>query len=69
MIIYNRLWEYMKKNEVSQYYLATHGIGHATITRLKRNQPVTTETIDKLCELLECQVEDIMEHIIENQNQ
>jgi DNA-binding Xre family transcriptional regulator len=52
----------MKEKEVSQYYLATHGIGHATITRLKRNQPVTTETIDRLCDILSCRIEDVMEY-------
>ncbi len=62
MIIYDRLWEYLKKSGVSQYRLISSGISHSTLTRLKRNQPVTTETLDKLCTILNCKLEDIAEY-------
>lgn len=35
----------------------------AQITRLKRNESVSTHTIDMFCTILNCRVEDIMEHI------
>ncbi len=60
MILYDPLWEYMKKNGITQYYLGIHGIGHSTITRLKHNQHVTTETLDRLCDILNCRIEDIL---------
>lgn len=63
MIIYDRLWDYMKKKGVSQYRIIKEGISHSTLTRLKNNQPVSIDTIDKLCTILECNVEDIIEHI------
>ncbi len=63
MIIYDRLWELLKNNNVSQYRLHKSGISHSTLTRLKRNQYVNTETIDKLCAILGCKVEDIMEFV------
>ena len=62
MIIYDKLWEYLKKSGITQYRLVTEGISHATLTRLKRNQPVTTETLAKLCSILGCRLEDIAEY-------
>lgn len=63
MIVYDRLWETMKKQGVSQYALIKkHGISPAQITRLKRNESVSTNTIDIFCNILKCDVEDIMEH-------
>ena len=63
MITYDKLWDFMKKHNVSQYRLITEGISHSTLTRLKRNESVTTDTIDKLCIILDCNVEDILEFI------
>ncbi len=65
MIIYDKLWEYMKKKEVSQYKLLHSGISNSSLDRLKKNQPVSVETINKLCTILECRVEDIMEYVKE----
>ena len=62
MIIYEKLWEKMKEEKVSQYRLHKEGLSHSTLTRLKRNEVVSTETIDRLCRILECNVEDIMEY-------
>ena len=60
MIVYDNLWKLLKEKNVSQYRLNNSGISHSTLTRLKRNQPVSTETIDRLCTILQCRVEDIM---------
>ena len=62
MIVYDRLWSLLKEKKVSQYKLNNLGISHSTLTRLKRNQVVNTETIDKLCSILDCKVEDILEY-------
>ena len=59
MITYDRLWAYMKKNGVSQYRLINQGISHSTLSRLKHNQPVNTDTLDKLCSIMDCELEDI----------
>ena len=63
MILYNKFWSKMKETGVSQYRLRAEGVSNSTLTRLKRNETVSTETIDKLCRVLECRVEDIMEYI------
>ena len=65
MIVYDRLWSLLKEKKVSQYKLNNLGISHSTLTRLKRNQVVNTETIDKLCSILDCKVADILEYIKE----
>lgn len=62
MIKYDRLWKFMKEHQVSQYHLVVSGISHSTLARLKRDQSVSIDTIDKLCGILQCNVEDIMEY-------
>ena len=63
MIVYDKLWETMKQKGITQYALIKkYHISPAQITRLKRNESVSTHTIDMFCEILECRVEDIMEH-------
>lgn len=67
MIKYDRLWETMKKRGITQYALYTHyNVNRSQINRLRQNQNVETNTIDKLCNILQCNVEDIMEHIPDN---
>lgn len=63
MIKYDRLWETMKKKEISQYDLYTHhNVNRSQLDRLRQNRNVEVNTIDKLCNILDCKVEDIMEH-------
>ena len=63
MIEYNRLWKTMDSKGITQYALIKkHSISPAQITRLKRNEYVSTHTIDRLCQILNCRVEDIMEY-------
>ncbi|MBR3342489.1 MAG: helix-turn-helix transcriptional regulator [Clostridiales bacterium] len=61
MIVYDRLWNTMALKGVTQYKLITNGISHSTLTRLKNNQPVNTDTINKLCTILDCRIEEILE--------
>ncbi|MBE5798561.1 MAG: helix-turn-helix transcriptional regulator [Clostridiales bacterium] len=68
MISYDNLWKTMKLKGVSQYALIKkYNISPAQITRLKRNESVSTHTIDIFCKILHCKVEDIMEYIEENE--
>lgn len=63
MIKYDRLWETMKEKDITQYDLYTrYNVNRAQLDRLRKNQNVQTNTIDKLCNILHCRVEDIMEH-------
>ena len=67
MISYEKLWVTMKERGVCQYALIKqYGISPAQITRLKRNESVSTHTIDTFCRILKCGVADIMEYTDEN---
>jgi len=66
MISYDNLWNTMKEKGISQYALIKkYGISPAQITRMKRNESVSTHTIEIFCKILDCQVSDIMEYIEE----
>jgi len=63
MISYNKLWETMEKKKITKYQLVhKHGFSQSTITRLRKNEPVVTTTIDDLCKVLKCKVQNIMEY-------
>ena len=63
MIVYNKLWQIMNEKGVSQYRLKAEGVSNSTLTRLKRNEPVSTETLNKLCQILKCNVGDLADYI------
>lgn len=70
MISYARLWETMKRQGVTQYALIKrHHISPSQITRLKRNESVSTHTIEVFCRILRCRVEDIMEYVEEDRTE
>ncbi len=61
MISYAPLYQTMKAKGVSTYKLIhTHGLSRSLIDRLKHNKPITTVTLNDLCNILDCQVEDIL---------
>ena len=62
MILFNKLWDVLKEKHISQYKLINeYNISPSQLTRLKRNQSVSTNTIDKFCQILKCDISDIME--------
>ena len=66
MIIYDRLWNTMKEKGVSTYTLREKcGIDSKTIRRLKANENIEMKTIDKICSVLKCRIEDIAEYIVD----
>ena len=61
MIKYDPLWVTMKNKNITKYYLKTYcEINNNTLHKLKYNQPLNTTTIERLCEILDCNVQDIM---------
>lgn len=63
MITYDKLWVTMKKKDVSQYRLIKYyGFSAGQIGRLKKNMYVSTHTLETLCSILDCNVEDIVEY-------
>lgn len=64
MISYDNLWKVMKEKGVSQYTLIkTYKISPGQITRLKRNESVSTHTLETFCKILDCQFGDIVTYI------
>jgi DNA-binding Xre family transcriptional regulator len=61
MMSYDKLWETMKEKDISQYKLIKdYGISAGQLSRLRANVHISTHTIDMLCSILKCNVEDIL---------
>ena len=70
MICYTRFWETLKESGESTYTLIkNHHISSSTIDKLRKNKPLNTTTINDLCRILNCNVENIMEYIPSEQDQ
>ena len=66
MLSFVRLWKTMKEKGISTYVLREKcGIDSKTVRRLKANENVETKTLDKLCSVLDCKIEDIIEYVKE----
>lgn len=64
MISYAPLWETMKRCGATTYTLQVKGhISSSTIRRLKANDSVSTNTLDALCTILDCKLQDIIEYV------
>ncbi len=64
MILFDKLWETMREKGISTYTLREkHNIDTRTIRRLKANENITTDTLNTLCEILDCELEDIAEYV------
>lgn len=64
MIIYKPFWETLKRSGESTYTLIkNHRISSSTIDKLRKNRPVTTTTLNDLCRILGCRVEELMEYV------
>ena len=71
VISYDNLWNILKEKGITQYALIKqYNVSPGQITRLKRNESVSTHTIDVFCRILDCEVGDIMKYIKDdNENQ
>ena len=64
MIVYDKLWATMKEKGVSQYKLIRQfGVSTGQLDRLRKNENISTYTLDKLCTALHCRIEDIIEYV------
>ena len=64
MIVFDKLWETMESRGVSTYQLREKcGIDSKTVRRLRANENIETKTLDKLCVVLSCRLEDIAEFV------
>lgn len=67
MIVFDRLWETMRKRGVSQYKLIKeYRISTGQLDRLRKNGNVSTYTLSELCRILDCSLSDIAEYKKDN---
>lgn len=61
MISYEPLYQTMKEKGVSTYKLINeYGISRSLLDRLKHDKPISTVTLNDLCTILNCRVEDVL---------
>ncbi len=64
MMSFEPLWHTLKQKNVSTYKLINeYGLSKGMIDNLKHNRNVTLLTIEQLCRILDCRVEDIVIYI------
>ena len=68
MISYEPLYRTMKEKQITTYKLINEfGVSRSLLDRLKHNKPISTVTLNDLCQFMDCKVEDILVYIKDNQ--
>lgn len=61
---YNKLWKLLiDKNMTKSDLRKAIGISSSTMAKMGKGENVSLDVIDKICKLLNCKVEDILEHV------
>ena len=61
MISYEPFYKTLKEKGISTYKLVnTYGVSRSLLDRLKHNKPISTVTLNDLCSILNCTVQDIL---------
>ena len=60
MIDYSPLWKTMRAKNISQYKLLQSGIDNKTLDALKKNKNITLLTVEKLCRILDCTPNEVV---------
>ena len=63
IISYEPLWKTLQEKSISQYYLLQNGLDNKTLDSLKKGKNITLLTLEKLCKLIDCTPNDIIEFI------
>ena len=70
MISYRPFWDTLEKsNELTYTLITKHHVSSATIDKLRKNKPMNTTTINDLCRILNCSIEQIAEYIPSDSDQ
>lgn len=66
MISYEPFWKTLKKRNITTYALINkYNISSATIDRMKKGNGISTMKINDFCKILNCNVEDIITYVNE----
>ncbi len=60
LISFDPMFETMRRKKISSYALAKAGFSRATYYAIKSGKSISTNTVNQLCKLLDCNVADIM---------
>ena len=64
MISYKRLWQKCEEKGITKYRLTEYyHMSRSLVWKLSHDMPVSANTLDRLCNILECRIEEICEHI------
>ncbi len=64
MIVYDPLWETMRRKGITTYALIKqYQFSRGTLDSLKQNRNISTATLNDLCSILSCRVEDVLRYI------
>ena len=64
MISYRPLWETMNRKNITTYTLIKrHGFSRGTLDSLKHGRNISTATLDDICKILDCKVEDVLVYL------
>ena len=64
MISYAPFWVTLRNSPESTYTLIKkHRVSSSTIDKLRKNKPVNTTTINDLCRILNCRIDEVMEYV------
>lgn len=64
MISYSPLWETLRQRGITTYALIKdYSFSRGTLDSLKQNRNISTATLNDLCNILSCRVEDVLVHI------
>lgn len=62
MISYDPFWKTLQEKNISKYQLIYHwGISSNTLRRMGHNEPISTTTLNELCLILNCEVQDVIQ--------
>ena len=70
MIDYTPFWKTLERSKENWYTLTSkHNLSHSTLHRLKHNKDVSTKTLNDLCRILNCTIQDIVQYISSDSDQ
>lgn len=64
MICFDPLWKTLERKQLSQYALIKrYGFSTGTLNALRKNRSITLNTLNDICNILQCSVSDVIEFI------
>lgn len=67
MITFDPLWKTLEKKKITQYDLIEHcNMSRGMLDNLKHNRSITLKTLNELCNMLDCDITDIIQYTKDN---